>query len=208
MPIIVNAENLVAGRLSSWVAKKTLEGHDVMVINAEKAVVIGSRKRIIEDFHAKHHRGEQYRGPFYPRMPHLILRRIVRGMLPYTKARGKVAFKRITTYIGVPPGIDLARCVPVEVARVRGEREMVTLGEISSRLGAVWNDVYPSQKVAIKPSETKAKPAIAEKKELSKKEAPKKKETPSKSKEHEGKGQRKHEQVHKEEKKGHSGEAK
>ena len=208
MPIIVNAENMVAGRLSSWVAKKTLDGHDVMVINAEKAVVIGSRKRIIEDFHAKHVRGEQYRGPFYPRMPHLILRRIVRGMLPYNKARGRLAFRRVKTYIGVPPGIDPARCVPVEVARVRSAREMVTLGEISSRLGAVWNDRYPSQKVAIKPSETKAKPAVAEKKELPKKEAPKKKEAPPKPKGHEGKGQRKPEQVHNEEKKGHSGEAK
>jgi large subunit ribosomal protein L13 len=209
MAIFVNAENLVAGRLSSWVAKKILEGQEVIVINSEKAVIVGSRRDIINDYHAKHVRGEQYRGPFYPRMPHLILKRIVRGMLPYNKAKGRLAFRRIKTYIGVPPGIDLARCVPIEEAKVRNEREHVTLGEISSRLGSVWTDVYPSPKVAIRPSVGKKAPAAKEKKEAApKKEGPKKKEAPAKPKEHEAKEGKRPEHDHKEVKHKPSEEAK
>lgn len=198
MAIFVNAENLVAGRLSSWVAKKILEGQEVIILNSEKAIIIGSKRDIIADYHAKHVRGEQYRGPFYPRMPHLILRHIVRGMLPYNKARGRLAFRRVKTYIGVPPGIDLTRCVPVEEARPRNEREHVSLGEISSRLGSVWTDVYPSKKVVIKPSPGKKAPAVKEKKEAPpKKEEPRKKEASVKSKGHEAKEGKRSEHAHK-----------
>lgn len=198
MAIIVNAEKLVAGRLSSWVAKKILEGQEIVIINSEKAVVIGSKRGIIEDFHAKHVRGEMYRGPFYPRMPHLILRRIVRGMLPFNKARGRLAFRRVKTYIGVPPGIDLAKCVPVEDAKVRGAKEHVTLGEISSRLGSVWNAKYPSPKMVIKPPTGKKEGPMEEKKGAKvtpKKEMLKKKEGAAKPKEPTPKEHRKPEHI-------------
>jgi large subunit ribosomal protein L13 len=194
MAIIVNADNLVVGRLSSWVAKRILDGQEIIIINSEKAVVIGSKRGIVEDFHAKHVRGEQYRGPFYPRMPHLILRRVVRGMLPYNKARGRLAFRRVKTYIGVPPGIDLTKCVPVEDAKVRGDREHMNLGEISSRLGSVWNATYPSPKVSLRPSAGKKEAPAEAKKEAKipqKKEAPKKKEGAARPKEHAPKEHRK-----------------
>lgn len=145
MPIIVNAEGHVAGRLSSWAAKQALQGNEVIIVNSEKAVILGSKRDIISDFQAKYARGERYRGPFYPRMPDRILRRIIRGMLPYKKAKGKMAFRRVRTYISVPPDIDLSKCMTVEDARMRSTpRGHVTLGDISRRLGARWSDTYPA----------------------------------------------------------------
>ncbi|MEM2462820.1 MAG: uL13 family ribosomal protein, partial [Candidatus Pacearchaeota archaeon] len=37
-----------------------------------------------------------------PRRPEMILRRAIRGMLPWKKARGREAFKRVKCFLGVP----------------------------------------------------------------------------------------------------------
>jgi len=203
MPIYVDAEGHVAGRLSSWVAKKALEGKDVVVVNSEKAIIIGSKRDIIMDFSAKYARGEMYRGPFYPRMPDQILRRIIRGMLPYNKARGRIAFRRVKTYIGVPPGISLKDCIKLEEAMVHGARKCLTLGEISIRLGASWGEKYlPPAETRIPGSE---KPKVKEKLKPEKKETEKKERSSHKD---EGAGEHRKKEHDKEKKKEKSDEVK
>ena len=41
---VVNAEGLILGRMSSKVAKKLLNGEEVVIINAEKTVISGKTK--------------------------------------------------------------------------------------------------------------------------------------------------------------------
>ncbi len=107
--IIVDATNAVAGRLASKVAKLLLDGYKVYVVNVEKALVTGKRKRVINDFkrrlEIKSNVNPRRHGPFKPRSPEGIFRRMVRGMLPRRKPRGKEAFRRLRVYRGVPDNL-------------------------------------------------------------------------------------------------------
>ena len=38
--VVVNAENAVVGRLASYVAKVALNGEEVTIVNAEKAIIV------------------------------------------------------------------------------------------------------------------------------------------------------------------------
>ena len=52
---IVDASGLVLGRLASHVAKRILIGENVVIINAEKAIITGSKKNIVEKFKTSSH---------------------------------------------------------------------------------------------------------------------------------------------------------
>lgn len=131
---VIDAENLVLGRLASHVAQLLLDGEEVVVVNAERALITGEKEPILERYRFKREVGSQRKGPFYPRMPHLILKRTVRGMLPYQKPRGREALKRLTVHIGVPHEVD-ATPESVEAARTDAHRAL-NLGEVARHLGA------------------------------------------------------------------------
>ena len=76
------------------------------------------------------------KGPFYPRMPHLMLKRAVRGMIPYQKPRGREAFKRLRVDIGKPASIDEKNIETVQKAQMNDNTKYVSLGEVSKILGA------------------------------------------------------------------------
>jgi len=108
--LYINAENQILGRLASKVAKLLLNGYRIIIYNAEKSVISGSKERIIEKFKERY-RKRTLKNPMklghrHPRTPEGILRRAIRGMLPYKKPRGKVAFKRLRVYSGI---IDLPK---------------------------------------------------------------------------------------------------
>lgn len=102
--IIIDATNATLGRLASYVAKQALLGNQIIIINAERAVVTGRKKATIEHYQEKKQRGgSSQRGPFFPKLPEKILKRAIRGMLPdYRKGRGREAFKRILCFKGTP----------------------------------------------------------------------------------------------------------
>src|SRR3990172_12336817 len=118
-PLVVDAQGLVIGRLATQLAKKVLAGEEVMVINAEKAVIVGRREDVYADYFEKFNRGD-WHGPWIPRMPDQLFRRIVRGMLPYKRARGREAWHRLQAYIGVPRGVDQAKALRIERATPSG----------------------------------------------------------------------------------------
>jgi large subunit ribosomal protein L13 len=103
---VIDAENCVLGRLASIVAKRLLLGEKIIVINAEKAIVTGSKERILERFKAKRERGDPIKGPFYPVRPDRVFKRVVRGMLPRKKYKGRMALKRLKVYIGNPLNVE------------------------------------------------------------------------------------------------------
>ena len=99
--MIIDANNLIVGRMATVVAKKALLGEKVEIINCEKAVITGKKAKILEGFKKKREMGT-YKGPIFHRNPEKLLKRMIRGMLPYKKNKGKNAFKRIKCYVGVP----------------------------------------------------------------------------------------------------------
>jgi large subunit ribosomal protein L13 len=103
MKIVIDATNAVLGRLAAYTAKQALLGNDVVVVNVEKAIVIGSRENILEYYQHKKSRGNtSQRGPFISSDPEKLFKRTVRGMLPdYREGRGKVALKKIKGYKGL-----------------------------------------------------------------------------------------------------------
>jgi len=101
--IVIDATNAILGRLASHVAKLLLSGKRVIIVNSEKALIIGNKKNILEKYRKKRSLGRgSLKGPYFPRKPEAILRRTVRGMLPYKTSHGKEAFKRLKCYTSIP----------------------------------------------------------------------------------------------------------
>ncbi|MBL7160845.1 MAG: 50S ribosomal protein L13 [Candidatus Aenigmarchaeota archaeon] len=129
--IVIDAANVVAGRAASTAAKELLKGKKVYMVNAEKAMVNGDPKYTIVHYKEKLARGDPYKGPFYPKVPDRILKRMVRGMLPYKKPMGKNAFKRLRVYSAVPEELQGKefKTVPGKVGK-----KSISLKELSQRL--------------------------------------------------------------------------
>lgn len=105
MVVIINAEKAILGRLATYAAKKALLGDEVIVVNAEKAVVSGKPRKILKkelDVLKIKNIGNPRRGPFHQRRADRYVRRVIRGMLPTEKTRGREAFKRVMVYVGMP----------------------------------------------------------------------------------------------------------
>ncbi len=99
---IIDANNLILGRMATEAAKRALLGESIDIVNCERAVITGKRKYILDKYAARRARGSNTRGPFTPRRPDMFVRRAIRGMLPYKRGRGRDAFSRIKCHRGVP----------------------------------------------------------------------------------------------------------
>jgi large subunit ribosomal protein L13 len=134
--IVYDAEKHVAGRLATTVAHQLLKGEDIVIVNAEKAIVTGDRDSILENYKAKRDRGYSHSGPFYPRRADLILKRMVRGMLPYDRPMGRAAYKRLKVYVGVPEEFTGSEKMKVETALRSTTGRYITIGDIAESLGS------------------------------------------------------------------------
>ncbi len=131
----IDADGAVLGRLASEVAKRLLNGEDITVVNAEKALITGSKQNVMFQYKQMRFVGSTRKGPFFPRMPDRILRRTVRGMLPFTQYRGRAAYKRLKVFIGVPRELGKVQSEKAGARQLRNPRYM-ELGEVSRLLGA------------------------------------------------------------------------
>jgi large subunit ribosomal protein L13 len=138
--LYVDASGQILGRLASIVAKKLLEGYNVYVFNVEKAVLSGERLRVIEGYKlllkVKTHLNPEKSGIRRPRSPVNIFKRAVRGMLPMDKPRGRMAYKRLRVFVGVPPefaGVQLLQFPEAAVTRLKGK--YITVAEVAKALG-------------------------------------------------------------------------
>jgi len=139
--IIVDGTNLVAGRLSSNVAKLLLKGNRVTVVNCEKIMISGSRKHIVKNYktfleiasilHPEH-------GPYHPRKPDTMIAKMIRGMLPRKKPSGWEAYGRLRTYIGVPSGLGSSKKTVFDTAKItRSSASYTTVADLAKEVG--WN---------------------------------------------------------------------
>jgi large subunit ribosomal protein L13 len=132
--IVADAENQVAGRLASRVAKELLKGSRVSIVNAERAVVSGDPKHTVKVYTERLKRGDPYHGPFYPRTPDRVLKRMIRGMMPYKKTKGSEAFKRLRVFISVPEEFKGKETKLINEQTL--EDKFMSLGNLSIKLGA------------------------------------------------------------------------
>lgn len=134
--IVIDASGLVMGRLATHVAKQALEGNEVHIVNAEKALITGSSKKAIQARYTfKREVGTSRKGPFFPREPHLIVKRTVRGMIDYQKPSGRAAYQRVKSHIGVPKELQDVEAQTVASAK-KEPRTFMTVNELSRYLGA------------------------------------------------------------------------
>ncbi|MDD1677867.1 MAG: 50S ribosomal protein L13 [Methanomicrobiales archaeon] len=140
MVTVINAEDLILGRLASTVAKRALDGEEIALVNVEKAVISGTRKRVTVAYLQKRQRGSTEGGPFYPRRPDAIMKRTIRGMLPYKRQPGREALQRVRAYVGIPRQFRESEMETIEEAHVSrlSSPRYVTLESISSYLGAAF----------------------------------------------------------------------
>ena len=138
-PLVVDAKNQVLGRLASFAAKRAIRGDTVIVLNAEKAVISGRRSNIVEEAKRRLRTrtlGTQIHAPVHQRRPDLYLRRVVRGMLPWKKAKGRAAFHRVLVFIGVPEEYSSKNLVRVPGADAsKLHSPYVTLEELAKEIG-------------------------------------------------------------------------
>ena len=135
---VVDARDCIMGRVASQVAERALDGEKVAVVNAEQAVITGSREDTVETYRERRRVGSD-RGPAYPKRPDGIFKRSVRGMVPHRKDRGREALSNVRVYVGDP--YDDGAAVEAEVLEDTSldrlsNIKFVHLGEVSEALGA------------------------------------------------------------------------
>ncbi|MBA4453735.1 MAG: 50S ribosomal protein L13 [Nitrosopumilaceae archaeon] len=142
VPIVVDATDHIAGRLSSHVAKLLIKGNRVSIVNCDKIMISGTRSNIISEYrefleinsinHWKH-------GPKHPRRPDTIMKKMIRGMLPKEKPSGKTAHKRLRTYIGSPKEVKSLKKIKFEKAMIRkSSSNYTTMADLGRTVG--WTE--------------------------------------------------------------------
>lgn len=137
--IVIDASNLILGRLASTVAKRLLNGERIIIVNAERAMVSGNKESVIEEAKSRleiRTLGAKSKSPKHPRRPDGIVRRTVRGMLPWDKPKGKEAYKRLKVCVGIPNDLKKTTHQTLFEASAIGIRtSLTTIGEIAKSIG-------------------------------------------------------------------------
>lgn len=138
--MIVDAKDLIAGRVATQVAKLALLGNTVDVINADKAVITGKKDFVFAHYRQKFNRGSIRKGPYYPKYSDRLLRRIIRGMLPYKFAKGKAAYRRVMCHVGVPKEFADKKAISFKEAHISKVKRTtaVSLHDIALYLGGKY----------------------------------------------------------------------
>ncbi len=136
--VLIDATNHILGRVASVVAKHALCGRKVVVLNAEKAVIAGRKERTLADAKRKlrtRTHGSQEKAPTHPRSPDTYFKRVIRGMLPWKKPRGRAAFRNVKVFIGVPSEYadkSLQKLPEADASRLRCR--YITMEELSREI--------------------------------------------------------------------------
>jgi large subunit ribosomal protein L13 len=135
---VVNAEGLILGRMCSKIAKRLLNGEEIIIVNAEKIVISGKKKSKVAEAKEFLDVGAPERGPFHSRRPDRIVRKTVRGMVPWRQPKGKNAYKRLKVFMGIPKELKDMKMETVEQAQAsKLNGPHFTLEELAVEVG--WN---------------------------------------------------------------------
>jgi large subunit ribosomal protein L13 len=135
----IDGDNMILGRMANEVAQYLLAGQDVTIVNAEKVIITGNKENIFKRF--KHRtdladRANPTHGPFFPKTPARIVRRTIRGMLPWRKPSGRAAYRRLRVFEGVPEtmeGVEFTKIENADGARL-GTHKTLRVDQLSRYL--------------------------------------------------------------------------
>ena len=138
--IVFDGKDKVLGRLASAVAKELLNGKKVAIVNAEQSIISGNKKLIKEKYKTRLNLQEKENpehSPYWSRRPDFLVKRVVRGMLPYhRKTTGRDAYKRLMVFVGMPEAFKNTK--PIEI-KTKDPKTLyagyVKVSELSEMLG-------------------------------------------------------------------------
>ncbi|MDG7044553.1 MAG: 50S ribosomal protein L13 [Nitrososphaerota archaeon] len=139
--VVIDAEGCILGRLASSVSKMLLEGKKVFVVNVDRIYISGGKTSVLNEW-----RGtldlksiiNPKLSPIHYRRVDLLFKKVVRGMLPYPKPRGKIALTNLRAYYGVPA--QFQNVPKTEIGGIKATKhqsQYVKLIDIAKELG--WN---------------------------------------------------------------------
>jgi len=134
MVTIIDAEGAILGRMCTRVAKRLLNGEQIAIVNSEKAIISGKKSAIKQRYKQKRDVGTYRKGPFFPRMPDRLVKRSVRGMIPYQTPHGRTAYRKLKCYIGVPKEFEGGKFEKINEAQ-KQPVEYMTVQELSRLMG-------------------------------------------------------------------------
>lgn len=136
---VIDGTDLVFGRAASKIAKMLMQGEEVVVINAERFVLNGNPDYILEKLKMRRswkNKANPEKSPHYPRVPHLLVKRMIRGMLPRKSFSGRQAFRRLMVYTGNP---DNLQGISFEDVKIKDKgKPHIYIYDLCKKLG--WKD--------------------------------------------------------------------
>ncbi|MBL7051814.1 MAG: 50S ribosomal protein L13 [Nanoarchaeota archaeon] len=137
MTRVIDAKDLIVGRLCTFLAKQLLLGETFEVVNVEKAIFTGRKEQICGRYKNLVEKGRPKSGPFIKRRSREIFKKSLKGMLPHKTTRGREALKRIKMYKGVPARLQETKTETLESANVSKVPNLkyIRLEELTKFLG-------------------------------------------------------------------------
>merc|ERR1711912_89939 len=132
--VVIDAQDHLAGRLCATVAKELLRGNNVTIVRCEGIFITGNyyRNKLIMLEKMNHRTATNPKdGPFHHRAPSMMIKRMIRGMLPNKTGRGQAAHKRLQCFDGCPPPFDTQKKFKVTAS----------LGKLCHEVGWQYRDV-------------------------------------------------------------------
>jgi len=135
----IDFENMILGRAASKTAKLLLQGESVIVLNAEKAVVRGTKSGIMQKFVRRYgwraKGNPQTHGPVASRRPDKLVYSTIQHMLPYHQARGKDALAKMKIFMGIPKRFEKMPAEKWAETKNEEKKSFLTVKQISEELG-------------------------------------------------------------------------
>jgi large subunit ribosomal protein L13 len=134
--VVVDGRNMIFGRIASRIAKKALNGEEVQLINAEQIVISGRPKATADNLRLRkkaQNKGTPEHSPKWPKVPHMLVKRMIRGMLPWKRTRGREAYRRVMVYTGNPK--NLVPGAAIETATMRKGAKYITILQLCRMIG-------------------------------------------------------------------------
>jgi len=136
---VIDGTNLVMGRLAAKAAKYLLSGEEVVILNAERIVIVGRTENIVGKYWERRQRKDKAKpenSAKTPRRPDMFVKRVIRGMLPFKRTRGRKAFEGLRVYVGEPAQFkDTAREDMSRMSCLNVKSRYIDIGKVCERLG-------------------------------------------------------------------------
>jgi large subunit ribosomal protein L13 len=135
--MIIDASNLIVGRLATVAAKKAMLGEGVVVVNCEAAIISGQKQLVLNKTKEDFDRGTWAKGPFIPKQADRYVKRVIRGMLPHKQPKGRAALEKVKCFVGIPDNYKDQKIETIAGANASKlpNSRWVTIQEICKNLG-------------------------------------------------------------------------